>query len=193
LFVYWIIGSPSTPQLPDLCQIFNGTSVSRHQDHLPFMGLFTAFEPSQDRNSLICHAPLPTQPPCLPDIWTTMALAGLSAHWPKQSPISVPPLSPPSIPPPDSPVSASLKKRRHFKRTLFTESQRAVLLGWLKMHQKNPYPTTSEKEYLMLETGLQRDQINVWFTNNRIRQGITSTHRFGDDQRTSSAMTTSRR
>jgi hypothetical protein len=29
----------------------------------------------------------------------------------------------------------------------------------------------------MSETGLHKDQINVWFTNNRIRQGFTAGHR----------------
>jgi hypothetical protein len=122
-----------------------------------------------------------------------MASAGVNIHRAEEPSFSVLPSPPPLAVSSDSPSSVSLKKRRHFKRTLFTETQRQILMGWLKMHQKNPYPTTSEKEYLMMETGLQRDQINVWFTNNRIRQGITSAHRFGDERGDSSIMANFRR
>ncbi|KAK8857863.1 DNA binding [Tritrichomonas musculus] len=68
------------------------------------------------------------------------------------------------------------KKRKESKRTMFTDSQRTILLEWLRDHRSNPYPTIAEKKQLMNETGLNREQINVWFTNNRIRLGLTGSH-----------------
>ena len=68
------------------------------------------------------------------------------------------------------------RKRKTFKRTIFTEMQKRVLNNWLSSHKENPYPTLTEKQELMTETGLSRDQINVWFTNNRIRHGLTGIH-----------------
>jgi hypothetical protein len=108
----------------------------------------------------------------LPDIWTTMAMAGI-----KFSSMEMPSLVAPTVQPVSVQAAAvTPKKRKHFKRTLFTDAQRQTLMNWLRSHQANPYPTTAEKEALMHETGLHRDQINIWFTNNRIRQGITSGH-----------------
>lgn len=72
-----------------------------------------------------------------------------------------------------SPVQNPIKKRKEGKRTLFTDSQRSILMHWLKNHQSNPYPTSAEKQELMEKTGLNRDQINVWFTNNRVRHGMS--------------------
>ena len=59
---------------------------------------------------------------------------------------------------------------------MFSDSQRTILLEWLRDHRSNPYPTIAEKKQLMNETGLNREQINVWFTNNRIRLGMTGSH-----------------
>ena len=77
------------------------------------------------------------------------------------------------------PQKKLMKKRKESKRTLFSEQQRSTLMHWLKEHQSNPYPTSSEKQKLMEQTGLNRDQINVWFTNNRVRHGMScsATHR----------------
>jgi hypothetical protein len=60
---------------------------------------------------------------------------------------------------------------------MFTDSQRQILVGCLRLHQANPDPTTTEKEILMQEIGLHRDQINVWFTYRRIRLGVATSHR----------------
>lgn len=68
------------------------------------------------------------------------------------------------------------KKRKESKRTMFSDAQRTILLEWLRDHSSNPYPTITEKKQLMEETGLNREQINVWFTNNRIRLGMTGSH-----------------
>ena len=68
------------------------------------------------------------------------------------------------------------KKRKESKRTMFSDAQRTILLEWLRDHRSNPYPTIAEKKQLMNETGLNREQINVWFTNNRIRLGMTGSH-----------------
>ena len=66
------------------------------------------------------------------------------------------------------------RKRKETKRTLFSEKQRSILMHWLRSHQSNPYPTSLEKQELMEKTGLNRDQINVWFTNNRVRHGLST-------------------
>jgi hypothetical protein len=108
----------------------------------------------------------------LPDIWTTIAGAGVILPFAEMPAIPGPAPLPPTMPP-----SSALPKRRRCKRTLFSDAQRQILSNWLNMHKADPYPTTGEKELLMRETGLHRDQINVWFTNNRIRQGFTSMHR----------------
>lgn len=68
------------------------------------------------------------------------------------------------------------KKRKEGKRTMFTDTQRTILLDWLRDHKSDPYPTIQEKNQLMLQTGLNRHQINNWFTNNRIRLGMTGSH-----------------
>lgn len=98
----------------------------------------------------------------LPDIWTTMAEAGIVMEnhgndATKTQPISEEPKTPE-------------KKRKRCKRTMFTAVQRQILLTWLRNHRANPYPTTKEKMELMEATGLMREQINVWFTNNRVRR-----------------------
>jgi hypothetical protein len=110
----------------------------------------------------------------LPDIWTTFAGAGIVLD-PPAAPL---PGARPS--PPEDLSPRQLRKRKHFKRTMFTDTQRQILVKWLLMHQANPYPTTAEKELLMAETGLHREQINIWFTNNRIRQGFTAAHRLDE-------------
>ena len=80
--------------------------------------------------------------------------------------------------------SSGIKKRKESKRTLFTDHQRSVLMHWLKEHQSNPYPTSSEKQELMEKTGLNRDQVNVWFTNNRVRHGMScSSHNHNKNSR----------
>jgi hypothetical protein len=115
----------------------------------------------------------------LPDIWTTIALAGVQLELspPRESPAAAPPAAEVRTWSTAGPVVPAGRKRKHFKRTMFTDSQRQILVDWLKLHQTNPYPTTTEKEILMQETGLHRDQINVWFTNHRIRLGFTASHR----------------
>ena len=74
---------------------------------------------------------------------------------------------------PEPTMEIPIKKRKEGKRTLFSDSQRSILMHWLKNHQSNPYPTSTEKQELMEKTGLNRDQINVWFTNNRVRHGMS--------------------
>lgn len=112
---------------------------------------------------------IPTQ---LPDIWSTVNQAGLSI---KDLPfLVIDPPSPTTPPTSESEPEASKRKRRQFKRSPFTVEQKQILFGWLNRQRKHPYPTSSEKEQLMELTGLSRDQINVWFTNHRIRQGLSN-------------------
>jgi hypothetical protein len=108
----------------------------------------------------------------LPDIWTTLDLAGIKLNLPEAPPLTPRAITPVQVPALAPRVRMVGRKRKHFKRTLFTPDQRTVLMEWLHVHQQNPYPTASEKENLMLKTGLHRDQINVWFTNHRMREGI---------------------
>ncbi|EAY11943.1 Homeobox domain containing protein [Trichomonas vaginalis G3] len=84
------------------------------------------------------------------------------------------------LPETDINIDISITKKKETKRTLFSDSQRSILMHWLKNHQSNPYPTSSEKQDLMDKTGLNRDQINVWFANNRVRHGMScSSHHHG--------------
>jgi hypothetical protein len=109
----------------------------------------------------------------LPDIWTTLELAGIKVNLSEGTPV-VARHAP--VAPAETRFQIAARKRKHFKRTLFTPDQREILLEWLYHHQQNPYPTASEKENLILKTGLHRDQLNVWFTNHRMREGIRLPH-----------------
>ena len=140
------------------------------------------------------HEPPQTMPPLvlrkpkLPGIWQTIASSGI--------PVPIEPLPPafdsPFLGAVQSPVDVETiakqcrtqpeKKRRRFKRTLFSDSQKRILIDWLQSHQSNPYPTLLEKQELMQETGLNREQINIWFTNNRIRHGLTGIHAKAEGQ-----------
>ena len=44
-----------------------------------------------------------------------------------------------------------------------------VLKQWLQKRKSNPYPTPQEKSMLMEKTGLNRSQLDHWFTNARQR------------------------
>lgn len=119
--------------------------------------------------------------PRLPDIWQTLASSGLEISPSEMTPLTGTVISTEAPKPPQFSSSTSCeampsRKRRKFKRTLFSDVQKKILCDWLESHQSNPYPTLLEKEELMHETGLNREQINVWFTNNRIRHGLTSGH-----------------
>lgn len=139
---------------------------------MTFLG---CFPPAPD------HVPNATPKPRLPDIWQTMAASGLAIKPNEMIPLSGTLLAEKRPQGPQMPVQVvhdlgPARKRRKFKRTLFSEVQKKILVDWLQSHQANPYPTLIEKEELMLETGLNREQLNVWFTNNRIRHGLTGSH-----------------
>ena len=111
----------------------------------------------------------------LPSIWETLSIAGLQVDLNQMPPFPLDIPQPQTITPNNNPIKTSLSQYsppKTKKRVLFTEKQRSILLDWLLKHSDNPYPTQSEKETLMNQTGLKRDQINVWFTNNRIRHGL---------------------
>mmetsp|Transcript_16900 Transcript_16900/g.22114 ORF Transcript_16900/g.22114 Transcript_16900/m.22114 type:complete len:306 (-) Transcript_16900:167-1084(-) len=44
-----------------------------------------------------------------------------------------------------------------------------LLKAWLLARSANPYPTPTEKDELMVQTGLSRSQLDHWFTNARQR------------------------
>ena len=126
--------------------------------------------------------PLSSPKPLLPGIWQTLASSGIP--WtPEQM---IPSFGRLSSADEEKPIPSEQiirndripapKKRKRFKRSVFSEGQKQILIEWLHSHQSNPYPTLLEKQELMQETGLNRDQINVWFTNNRIRHGLTGIH-----------------
>lgn len=49
----------------------------------------------------------------------------------------------------------------------FSKEARSVLRTWYHEHQENPYPTSAEKDDLVVQTGLQRSQISLWLANTR--------------------------
>ena len=109
------------------------------------------------------HVSEPDKSHKFPDIWTTMRAAGVEVATEQLL---------------ELPIRAKAEishenNQKQMRRMVFTFNQRQVLLKLLTDHMDNPYPTSHEKELLMMTTGLNREQINVWFTNNRVRQGIS--------------------
>jgi hypothetical protein len=60
------------------------------------------------------------------------------------------------------------KSNKGRNKPLPDESKR-ILKTWFLDHFKHPYPTEPEKDDLILETGLNKTQINNWFINKRVR------------------------
>lgn len=56
---------------------------------------------------------------------------------------------------------------RHRKN--FSEIASNILKNWLLENKENPYPTTSQLNYLVQITGLTNKQIRTYFVNNRSR------------------------
>lgn len=111
-------------------------------------------------------------PSKLPDIWSTVESAGVNIS--DMEVLILDTINPESNEENEVELEPAKKKRRHFKRSPFTREQKQILFGWLNRARRHPYPTTAEKEKLMQLTGLSKDQINVWFTNHRIRQGLSN-------------------
>ncbi|EAY22975.1 Homeobox domain containing protein [Trichomonas vaginalis G3] len=124
--------------------------------------MYSPIDSSSDSNEYDHHI-------VFPDIYTLMMSRGVTID---KSMMSLFPVEN-VLPEPEINVEIPIKKRKEGKRTLFSDSQRSILMHWLKNHQSNPYPTATEKQELMDKTGLNRDQINVWFTNNRVRHGMS--------------------
>lgn len=101
-----------------------------------------------------------------PDIWTTIQRAGLSFN-DHEFALNLPE----AVTPPPAPLKETYRKKG--QRTVLSLEQKKILTDWLFSHGNKPYPTVTEKEILMAATGLKREQISVWFTNNRIRQRRT--------------------
>lgn len=49
----------------------------------------------------------------------------------------------------------------------FSKEARSVLRTWYHEHRSNPYPTSAEKDQLVLLSGLKRSQIALWLANTR--------------------------
>lgn len=43
--------------------------------------------------------------------------------------------------------------------------KQGILSAWVEEHSDNPYPNPLQLEELMFQTGLTKEQLNVWFTN----------------------------
>ena len=54
-------------------------------------------------------------------------------------------------------------------RNAFKADTSNVLKEWLLDHMGHPYPTAKEKINLSKESGLERKQVDYWFTNKRKR------------------------
>ncbi|QDS77625.1 hypothetical protein FKW77_002489 [Venturia effusa] len=63
-------------------------------------------------------------------------------------------------------TSQCRKKRRH----QISLASLNILQDWLSTHLVHPYPNTTEKFTLSIQTGLTVKQVSTWFTNNRSRQ-----------------------
>ena len=49
----------------------------------------------------------------------------------------------------------------------FSKEARSVLRTWYHEHRDNPYPSSEEKDLLVLASGLKRSQISLWLANTR--------------------------
>lgn len=70
-------------------------------------------------------------------------------------------------------VLKTWRSRNHVARPTppkFSKEQTAVLERWLSNNPRDPFPTDDEKEKLMAESGRTLEQLNVWFTNKRMRK-----------------------
>lgn len=44
-----------------------------------------------------------------------------------------------------------------------------IMFRWFEEHKHNPYPTSSEKDALVLQCGIRKEQVEYWFKNARAR------------------------
>eukprot|EP00698_Gefionella_okellyi_P017731 TRINITY_DN522_c0_g1_i2.p1 TRINITY_DN522_c0_g1~~TRINITY_DN522_c0_g1_i2.p1 ORF type:complete len:208 (-),score=34.35 TRINITY_DN522_c0_g1_i2:95-718(-) len=55
------------------------------------------------------------------------------------------------------------------KHKEFPRDIRNVLQNWFMQHLQDPYPTETDRALLAAQTGLSLAQINIWFSNHRVR------------------------
>ncbi|CAH2351700.1 hypothetical protein CLIB1423_04S03994 [[Candida] railenensis] len=67
-----------------------------------------------------------------------------------------------------SPTSPNAQKRK--TRNNLPKETTYILLKWLNEHLNHPYPNSFEKNQLMLQTGLNQQQLSNWFINARRRK-----------------------
>lgn len=77
----------------------------------------------------------------------------------QSSPAGSPPPTPGKQPP----------SRRGSRRSKLPWKAVAILRRWFQANNDYPYPNSQEKADLMVETGLSKEQLNNWFTNQRKR------------------------
>lgn len=127
-----------------------------------------------DSISNFVNLPIQRKHLVLPDIWETMECAGIHIslnEMPSFFSSSFQDLSTADPMQRNSELKIKPGKNKK-KRTHFSDEQRQILLNWFINHKTNPYPSQNDKDILVRQTGLSKEQINVWFTNNRSRHGI---------------------
>jgi hypothetical protein len=61
----------------------------------------------------------------------------------------------------------TIGSRRYVRMPNFERSSVQIMKEWLLEHIDHPYPSRSDKEFLVAKTGLSKKQIQNWFTNAR--------------------------
>ena len=60
-----------------------------------------------------------------------------------------------------------VNNRKYIRMPNFNKRQVHLLKTWLKEHLDSPYPSHNDKVHLQRISGLNRKQIQIWFTNAR--------------------------
>ena len=61
-------------------------------------------------------------------------------------------------------VNSRSSRQRHRERTAYDDRQKSKLMSY---YNKNPRPTTQEKEAYAEEIGVPKERVNIWFQNRR--------------------------
>ena len=75
----------------------------------------------------------------------------------------------PTIEMPRFPIPMVKVPNKNTKRKRFDKKIKQKIDRWLLLHQNNPYMSKEEKEWMMTQTGLTKEQLNTYLTNQRMR------------------------
>lgn len=64
---------------------------------------------------------------------------------------------------------SKITRRGNPKKCHFPKWVKEILINWLYIHRQYPYPTVSDRNDLLLQTGLSRKQLRIWLINARKR------------------------